>query len=429
MALPANYKVYLLLLVILSLVVPVSADFTVEILSLSTPEPTPTPVPYSITLFIPTSSMIHSTQVTDMITIPNSSGDVVVGTSFGLSTYNGTWSTRHMTLSNISEGLMDDYITAVEYDPDGNLWIGCSKGIQIYDGRYYQVLRDPQMFKDTRITDIQRWNEDMWVATGHSGIHRFRHGQWTWYQPMTEGGTGFYEADSLAYDHVANATLIATPDEGLWILRSQDDPIRFESIADPKSTFGLLDHVRRGYNGGVFFFNGSTVVRYAPGVNFTPVLTSRDLAVTEPSINDLASAPDGKLYLATDQGIYIWDHGSIYRHLDRFEGIGTSSATLWISIDTTGRVWFSTSTDVGYYIDTSETRNLVAVEIAASMAPMGPASSGNSTVPPGIPTPREEVVPATTTSPSVNPDGIAALTDPLIRAVQSILSGLGLIKT
>ncbi|MDD1687053.1 hypothetical protein [Methanoregula sp.] len=425
MALPANYNLYLLLLVLLTLAVPVSADFTVEVLTLSTPEPTPTPVPYTITLFIPESALIHSTHVTDMVNIPNSSGDVLIATSFGLSVYDGTWSTRHMTLGNISEGLMDDFTTAVEYDHNGDLWIGSPKGIQIYNGRYYHVLRDPQLFKDTWIKDLQRWNDDMWVATGHSGIHRYRDGQWTWYQPMTTGGPGFYEADSMAYDHRANATLIATTNEGLWILRSQNDPIIFESIAAIDSEYGLLNHVRRDYRGGVYFFNGSTIVHYAPGINFTPVLTSRDLSISLPYINDLTSAPDGKLYLATDQGIYIWDQDRVYRHLDRFEGIGTSSSVRWISLDSTGRVWFSTSTDAGYYIDQTAPGTPVAVEIVSVVTPAVPASSDTGGFPRAIPTLREDAVQATATTPA---GGFSVVTDPLVQAIQSILSSIGLIK-
>ncbi|MEI6457142.1 MAG: two-component regulator propeller domain-containing protein, partial [bacterium] len=139
------------------------------------------PVPYTIKLFIPTALMIHSAQITDMIN--GRRGEVIIATSFGLSTYNGSWSTRHINLNNISEGMMDDYVTAVEYDHSGNLWIGYSGGLQINNGIYYQSIRDQQLLKETRIHDLQRWDDDMWIATGHAGIHRYRDGTWTWFQP------------------------------------------------------------------------------------------------------------------------------------------------------------------------------------------------------------------------------------------------------
>ena len=90
--------------------------------------------------------MIHSDQIMDQINTLDGNG-ILFGTSFGLSMYNGTWSTRHINRDNISQGLMDEFITAVEYDHNGNLWIGYPSGIQIYNGVYYQSLRDQQLLQ------------------------------------------------------------------------------------------------------------------------------------------------------------------------------------------------------------------------------------------------------------------------------------------
>lgn len=146
MALRASYEIAVI--IILSLIfTPVSAilqnapSSTVDLLPVSTET-----IPYSIKFVIPSPNQIHSDQIMDQINGPG--GDILFATSFGLSTFNGTWSTRHASLDNISQGLMDDYVTAVEFDQDGNLWIGYSGGIQIYNGLYYQVIRDQQLLKD-----------------------------------------------------------------------------------------------------------------------------------------------------------------------------------------------------------------------------------------------------------------------------------------
>ena len=422
MAPPANSRIPILLLV-LAFMVPVSAGQTN--ITQTSPDATSTirPVPYTIALFIPKSTQIHSNQVTDLVSGPG--GDVVIGTSFGLSTYNGTWSTRHMTLGNVSEGLLDDFITAVEFDRDGNLWIGYPDGIQIYDGRYYRTIRDQQLLKDTRIKDLQRWNDDMWVATGHSGIHRYRGGTWTWFQPDSPGGPGFYEVSDMALDYAANASLIATDGEGLWIVRSQDDPIRFECIAARDSGYGLLERVKRDPAGGVYFFNDSMVVHYSPGVNFTPVLASQDLSISEPAINDLAAAQDGTVYLATDRGIYLWNDGEVVRHLDRFEGIGTSSVVRTVNIDAENRVWFSTQDNVGYYLERSGLSNPVPIETVTSSPPATP-DEGNRTT---EATPASSTVAPETTragSSAPEPGGIGSIIDPLVSAIKNFLSGFGL---
>jgi hypothetical protein len=105
-------------------------------------------------LFIPSPDSISSIQINDLINGPQ--GMVIVATAGGLSTYNGSWTTRHRNLNNISAGLMDDFVTAVEYDNNGNLWIGFKSGIQIYDGVSYIPINDQQLLKDPRIIDLQR---------------------------------------------------------------------------------------------------------------------------------------------------------------------------------------------------------------------------------------------------------------------------------
>ena len=210
----------LLLALLAPLLLPVTAADNITLVPGENPADAGTDMPYDIRIFIPTQRMIHADQINDLISGPD--GGTIIGTSFGLSTYNGSWSTRHRNLNNISEGLMDDYITAVELDSEGNLWIGYSGGIQIYDGSTYRSIRDQQLLKETRIKDLQRWNNDMWVATGHAGIHRYRGGTWTWYQPMTRNGPPFYEVRSMALDVRYQTLVIVTEVEGLCSCSSRE---------------------------------------------------------------------------------------------------------------------------------------------------------------------------------------------------------------
>jgi hypothetical protein len=412
---------FFVFITILLLFIPVSADLQ---------NTTPPPVPYTIKLFSPSPGMIHSDQIMDLINGPDK--NVLLATSFGLSSYDqdGTWSTRHMDLDNISEGLMSDYVTAIEYGPDDNLWIGYSKGIQVYNGIYYQTITDQQLLKDTNIKDLQRWDNDMWVATGHSGIHRVRNSTWTWYQPGSRDGPGFYEVRSMTLDPATGSMpdelVIATVNEGLWVVPSREDPVRFEMIADKDSTFGSLMNVRRDPKGGVYFFNGTEVVHYSREQGFVPVLTGRDLTITGTPINDLAAANDGKLYLATDDGIYIWEEGAVYRHLNRFEGIGASSVVKTMNLDAENRAWFSTGEDVGYYSDRSSTENALIIETSTTTPSPSPTTESQS--PGGILTPRENTVASNTDDSSAveaSGEGVGAIIDPVIRAIMSILSGFG----
>jgi hypothetical protein len=382
------------------------------------------PATQIIRLFIPTARMIHSDQINDQINGPG--GDVIFGTSFGLSTFNGTWSTRHRDLNNISRGLMDDYITAVEYDHQGRLWIGYSGGIQIYNGNYYESIRDQQLLKETRITDLQRWDNDMWIATGHAGIHRYRDGNWTWFQPVTTGGPGFYEIHGMALDHMRNSSLvIATDHEGLWIVRSPDDPVRFELLSGKDDAYGLMQQVRQDPQGGVYFYNASMVVHYDTGTGFTPVLTNHDLTVREISLNDLDApidAIDGRVYLATDDGIYTWKHGAVIGHLTRSDGIGTSPVVRTVRTDRENRVWFSTPGYVGYFKEPAQPDVHLGIEIAttpsATIPPVTVAATATASPPPELPA-SAGILPSF--FPPDSPLNIFnPLVDPIVRALRAL---------
>ena len=380
-------------------------------------------LPYTIKLFIPTSNEVHSDQIMDQINFPN--GDVLFATAFGLSTFNGTWSTRHTNMNNISAGLMDDFITAIEFDQKGNLWLGYSGGIQIYNGDYYQVIRDQQLLKETRIHDLQRWNNDMWIATGHAGIHRYRDGEWTWFQPMTKNGPGFYEIDSMALDSVSNSLVIATLNEGLWIVRKQDDPVEFEMLATKDDAAGMMQHVKRDPLGGVYFFNPEKIIHYDTVSGFRDILTTADLTQEQITINDIAAGSDGNLNIATDDGLYIWREGAIYRHLNRFEGMGTSENVRSVNMDQRNRVWFATPGNVGYYMDNTNPEKLILIDPVTPTPSLIPVI----TIPINNPI-NNPINPNLSATTAVNSSSGSStifswITDPIARAISAIAQKFG----
>jgi hypothetical protein len=412
------FSLLILILLILSPAAVAQPDGTA--LSPTDPVGKTTPVPFTITLFIPSSNMIHSDQVLDQINTLDGKG-VLFGTSFGLSEYNGTWSTRHINRDNISEGLMDEYITSIEFDYEGDLWIGYSGGIQIYNGIFYQTLRDQQLFKDPRIQDLQRWHDDMWVATGNAGLHRFRNGAWTWFQPMTKNGPEFYEVREMVMDTHSDSLLLATADNGLWIVKSPDDPVVFEQIAPKRGTYGQMTHVKRDPMGGVYFFNDTTVVHYSPDAGFVPVLTARDLTFADIEINDLSVDRYGTIYIATDDAIFIWKNDQVYRRLSRFEGIGTSEVVRTVTVDSQNRVWFSTAGHVGYYHEEPDGQSPILVETTVpEITPDLPVFT---------PTPPPVETPAVITDEDAGSrtGGLAPVLDPIIHAIQAILAKLGIV--
>jgi hypothetical protein len=356
--------------------------------------------PGQFRLFIPSPDSISSIQITDLIN--GQHGEVIVATANGLSTYNGSWITQHLNRANISAGLMDDFVTAVEYDNTGNLWIGFKSGIQIYNGVSYISIRDQQVLKDPRINVLQRWNSDMWVATGTAGIHRYRNGSWTWYQPFAPGGPGFYRVDSMVPDSTDDTLLIATDHEGLWRITIPNETVQFDEIQDKNGPFGLLEHVRRDPFGGAYFFNSSLVAHYDESSGFTTVLSGRVLEPPSIPINDLDKGSNGKLYLATNDGIFVWAGGAVSEHLGRFEGIGASPIVKTVKTDAYGRVWFSTAAVMGFYTGDASSSAPITVEIATlAINATAPAPNSTSATPsPGAVVTTQLPVPVVTAAPS-----------------------------
>lgn len=346
-------------------------------------------LPSGIFLFRPTSDSIPSTQINDIIN--GLHGEVLIATPLGLATFNDSWSVRHINRVNFSRGLLDNFVTSVAYDKDGNLWIGYAGGVQIYNSRDYTVIDDQQLLKSLQIRALQRWDDDMWVATGNAALSRYSDGSWTWFEPFSVGGPGFFEADSLALDTATDTMFVATNHEGLWEVSKTERTVTFSEVADQNDQYGLLDHVRRDPTGGVYFFNTTELVHYDPVGGFEPVIFSADINQGVNTINDVAGGTDGSIYVATDNGIYVWQNGTISHHFGVFQGFGTNSPnTKTVFIDAENRLWFATPDTIGYYTGYVSSAPRIPVVMVTATPPPTPIPVTQNVTPSLTPTPVPE---------------------------------------
>jgi hypothetical protein len=186
-----------------------------------------------------------------------------------------------------------------------------------------------------------------------------------------------------------------------------------------------MQQVRQDPQGGVYFYNASMVVHYDTGTGFTPVLTNHDLTIREISINDLDApidAIDGRVYLATDDGIYTWKHGAVVGHLTRSDGIGTSPVVRTVRTDRENRAWFSTPGYVGYFKEPVQPYVHLGIEIAASPSATTPPVTATATT---TASPPPELHPRAGILPSVFPPDsplniFNPLVDPIVRALRAL---------
>ncbi len=322
---------------------------------------------------------IASAGVTDAIN--GRYGDVIFATDTGISFYgaNGTWHSVNARFpGETAYGLLsplDSMVTAIALDAGGHLWIGYPNGLQIGDGKRYQSIQDQQFLKNLNIGCIVRWGDDMWVAAGRAGLHRYHDGAWTWYKPLGPEGLGCYTVVSIAVDAASDALVIGSEQDGLRVLRERTGEVRFEPVTRDGEPVRGISEVRVDPFGGVYLFNRTTVLHYDPGGKVTPILDAGDLNPFPVAINDLAATSGGMLLIATDDGIYGWNSSGISLHITSGDGI-RSNVVKKLFIDADGRCWFVVPGNVGYIPPMAghATLDLAAAPVLAPHETVAPAS-------------------------------------------------------
>ena len=142
----------------------------------------------------------------------DASGNVWVGTSAGLSRFDG-W---QWTTFTEADGLADDHIHSVAVDGQGQVWAGSLNGLSRFDGQRWTRYRFEERW--TREIAIAP-NGDMWCTGGNDFLlARFDGQAWWTYDPADMGIIEIEEsADDVLVTHIAvdrSGTLWATLEIG-----------------------------------------------------------------------------------------------------------------------------------------------------------------------------------------------------------------------
>ncbi|PWH81970.1 hypothetical protein DIS18_11925 [Algibacter marinivivus] len=85
---------------------------------------------------------------------------------------NGLWklANNYLHLKNEEDGLINKQINALNFDSNGNVWIGTQKGVSIYNGKTFSNLNTESGIITSYISKIKEdKNEDIWI-TGNNGV-------------------------------------------------------------------------------------------------------------------------------------------------------------------------------------------------------------------------------------------------------------------
>jgi hypothetical protein len=357
---------------------------------------------------------ISSAGVTDIAENPY--GSLYFGTDNGLSFYDGSWHIVHRNYVDSRRGLLSDHVLAVEFDGNGNLWLGYPEGLQRLEGGSYVNVQDQQLLKSLDIHGLLRRGGEMWISAGTAGVHRYRDGTWRWFRPGGPEGLGCSYVTSMATDPATGTLYIACRD-GIWYTGGTGEDVAFSPLEKPD----LIPDPVRGMHGdpfgGIYLWNATAILHYIPADAYRPEawqVTPAARLTPGIEIIDLTVAPDRNLWVATNNGIYAWRDGSVRKHLDTSSGI-KSNAVKMVYLDSSQRLWFVTPENVGYTVIGTKTEGV---------RPVIPVTTFElpTTTPASAITPEPRITPGI--SITSTPETATGPSDPLSGILDGILDGI-----
>ena len=204
-------------------------------------------------------------------------------------------------------GLIDDRVTAIVQDGEGNVWLGTAAGLNRWDGRILANFTDslPHPF----INGLAVADDGLWIATDAGLIRHDQRG----FTPMAEAGWGTRG--------IVNKVLVDTRGHvwsGSWGggVNRWDGAVRQTLNRDDGLTGNAVVALSRGRDGDVWIGTATGVTRYRsvlvpPRVEITRVLADQEyewpdtLNLSRPVDNLLISFQGGNFKTPPDRAIYL----------------------------------------------------------------------------------------------------------------------------
>jgi hypothetical protein len=226
------------------------------------------------------------------------------------------------------DGLADNYITSLAFEPGGAVWIGTPRGATRVQDQYWVTYTSANGLGNSWVSDVASGGDGkVYFATSGGGLTIFDGAARQTLNTANSAIPSNY-LTAVAVDR-QNRVWVGT--YGAGVARLDGASWTHFKLANNYVNALALDakgHPWVATNDGAFFFAGET---------WTHVIPSR-------RVNALAVAPDGQIWFATDEGVTVYD-GETYRSYDEADGLA-SNLTRAIAVDAQGRVWVGTTLGV-----------------------------------------------------------------------------------
>lgn len=237
------------------------------------------------------------------------------------------------------------YINDLMIDVNGRLWVGADSGVGYFekDGSLHIVNH---MEEDEAIEKImQDFEGNIWLASSKIGVIKLSESM---FQNATSGIDNLTQVNGV---EVLHGRLYIVSNKGVHILEEESlEPIEngFTRMYDG-TYFRCVEQDAQGY---LWFssYSGEGLVRYHPESEEIVVINESN-GLDYGRIRSTYSGADGRIWIATGNGVYLMEGEIITAHFGNEEGL-ENLEILTLAEDKQGRIFVGTDGSGMYIIDT-----------------------------------------------------------------------------
>jgi signal transduction histidine kinase/ligand-binding sensor domain-containing protein/CheY-like chemotaxis protein len=313
-------------------------------------------------------------------------GSLWVGTAAGLERFDGTHFERYPL-----NGDLDASITALHADADGTVWVGTATGALYRRETDQFILILPAGRFGSAIQAVTRdRSHRLWIGFQIGGLVSEMDGTFSKFADKR-----FSEGDALSLFEDPERNLWIGTGSGLWRLHEPKFPTWGESEGLPGRVVWTMTPRQRGglwvgSDGGLSIYEEGRFVNLPAPDGFAKFrvravlddgedvfvgtqgaglyrldssslkLAARLDGIRGHAVYALCKDRHGQIWVGTDEGLFVVDHGSVTPATGRLGISGTTTVRL-IHEDAAGRIWVATETDGLFLLGQSAARRFTTV--------------------------------------------------------------------
>lgn len=280
----------------------------------------------------------------------DSQGNVWIGTVNGISVYNdGNWSTYTSSNSN----LINNDIQAIMVSPQGNVWAGTSGGASYYDGSSWTNLTTSNSGISSNSIRSLGYDEqgNIWLGTSGSGVDKYDGSTFTNY--TSSDGLSHDFVQGISQDTAGNMWfgtsygISKLSPSGTWTTYDDSNGIPSDLLNINTLTTDSAGHVWAGTSKGLSTSAGGAL-HYDHSSWET--IKSQNSGLVYNEVLDVAADAGNSIWFATEGGgtNYYNYADSIWVDLKSNDGLPTNDCQA-VSFDTKGNTWIGTGNGLAKY--------------------------------------------------------------------------------